>query len=81
MKADRQSDLAELERIWASGSGWRRLGAVNHHVIGLRFILTALAFFAVGGLLGMLMRVQLATPDGAFMGAGPMRRSSPCMAR
>lgn len=70
MKADRQSDLAELERIWASGSGWRRLGAVNHHVIGLRFILTALAFFAVGGLLGMLMRVQLATPDGAFMGAG-----------
>ncbi|RYD47945.1 MAG: cytochrome c oxidase subunit I, partial [Sphingomonadales bacterium] len=32
------------------------------------FILTAFAFFAIGGVLAMLIRAQLATPDSAFVG-------------
>jgi cytochrome c oxidase subunit I+III len=59
----------QLAAIWATGPGWQRLAAVNHSVIGLRFMATAFAFFAIGGLLGMLTRVQLATPDAAFMDA------------
>jgi cytochrome c oxidase subunit I+III len=59
----------ELTAIWATGTGLQRLAAVNHSVIGLRFMATAFVFFAIGGVLGMLTRVQLATPDAAFMGA------------
>jgi cytochrome c oxidase subunit I+III len=57
----------QLAAIWATGPGWQRLAAVNHTVIGLRFIITAFAFFAIGGVLGMLTRVQLATPLSTFM--------------
>src|SRR4029077_13483833 len=57
----------ELMAIWATGPGWQRLAAVNHSVIGLRFISTAFVFFAIGGILGMLTRGQLATPDSHFM--------------
>ena len=57
----------QLVPIWATGPGLHRLAAVNHSVIGVRFMATAFVFFAIGGVLGMLTRVQLATPDAAFM--------------
>jgi cytochrome c oxidase subunit I+III len=40
---------------------------VNHTTLGLRFMGTALVFFAIGGILAMLIRAQLATHDGAFL--------------
>jgi cytochrome c oxidase subunit I+III len=57
-----------LTRIWATGPGWQRLAAVNHSVVGLRFMVTAAVFFAIGGMLAMLIRAQLATPGSAFLG-------------
>jgi cytochrome c oxidase subunit I+III len=57
-----------LTRIWATGPGWQRLAAVNHSVIGVRFMITAAVFFAIGGMLAMLIRAQLATPASAFLG-------------
>src|SRR5690606_32881678 len=48
--------------------GWGRLSAVNHNILGKRFMVTALVFFAIGGLLSMLIRAQLATPNSAFIG-------------
>jgi cytochrome c oxidase subunit I+III len=71
----------ELSAIWATGPGLQRLAAVNHSVIGLRFMATAFAFFAIGGVLGMLTRVQLATPDAGFMDPRPTTKSSPCTGR
>ena len=59
----------QLEEIWATGPGLQRLAAVNHTVIGVRFMATAFVFFAIGGVLGMLARVQLATPQSTFMDA------------
>ncbi len=58
----------ELEEIWGTRGriGW--LSAVNHNAIGKRFIVTAVGFFVVGGVLGMLIRAQLATPRNAFVG-------------
>jgi len=56
-----------LTRIWATGPGWQRLAAVNHSVVGLRFMVTAAVFFAIGGMLAMLIRAQLATPGSAFV--------------
>jgi len=59
----------ELAAIWATGPGLQRLASINHSVIGLRVMVTAFVFFVIAGLLGMLTRVQLATPDAAFMDA------------
>lgn len=57
----------QLKAIWATGPGIQRLAAVNHSVLGKRMIITSFAFFAIAGVLGMLTRVQLATPNAAFM--------------
>ncbi|WP_152048391.1 cytochrome c oxidase subunit I [Aureimonas psammosilenae] len=59
----------DLERIWATPPGWRgTLSAVNHTVLGRRFIIAAFVFFAIGGALAMLIRAQLASPSSAFVG-------------
>lgn len=59
----------QLDAIWNAGSGIKRLAAVNHNVVGKRFMVTALVFFAIGGFLGMLIRTQLATASNGFMDA------------
>jgi cytochrome c oxidase subunit I+III len=58
----------ELLAIWATPPGLGRLSAVNHSILGKRFMLTAFVFFLIGGVLAMLMRAQLATSENAFMG-------------
>jgi cytochrome c oxidase subunit I len=57
-----QSELAALLlRLWRTPSGWLgSLTSVDHKVIGKRYILTAFAFLILGGLLAVLMRLQLA---------------------
>jgi cytochrome c oxidase subunit I+III len=57
----------QLAAIWATGPGLQRLAAVNHSVIGLRFMVTAFVIFGIAGVLGMLTRVQLATAQSTFM--------------
>jgi cytochrome c oxidase subunit I len=56
-----QSELsALLLRLWRTPSGWLgRLTSVDHKVIGRRYILTSFAFLVLGGLLAVLMRLQL----------------------
>ena len=57
-----------LARVWANDRGlWGQITAVSHTTLGLRFMATALVFFAIGGILSMLIRAQLATPQGAFL--------------
>jgi cytochrome c oxidase subunit I len=57
-----QSELAALLLgIWRTPSGLLgSLTSVDHKVIGKRYILTAFAFLILGGLLAVLMRLQLA---------------------
>ncbi len=58
----------EMDRVWTNAEGWRgQITAVNHTTLGLRFMATALVFFAIGGILAMLIRAQLATHEGAFL--------------
>jgi cytochrome c oxidase subunit I len=45
--------------------GW--LATVDHKEIGRRYIITALIFLALGGVLALAMRVQLARPDSALI--------------
>lgn len=58
----------ELDAIWHTPRGLQRLAAVNHTILGRRFIIAAFVFFSIGGILSMLIRAQLATPNTAFVG-------------
>lgn len=52
-----------FERTWGSGSGpFAWLHAVNNGPIGRRFLVTGFAFFLLGGIQALFMRVQLAQP-------------------
>lgn len=68
----RQAALAlhrKLDPVWRNDPGFRGiLTSTNHSTLGRRFILAAFFFFAIGGILAMLIRAQLATPDSAFLG-------------
>jgi cytochrome c oxidase subunit I+III len=74
MTQPRRSEALRLHRqlsaIWGTGPGLARLAAVNHSVIGKRFMATAAVFFAIGGLLGMLIRTQLASSESPFLEEG-----------
>ncbi|WP_372426149.1 cytochrome c oxidase subunit I [Salinarimonas chemoclinalis] len=59
-----------LHAVWDTPPGWARLGAVNHSIVGRRFMLTALFFFVAAGLLAMLLRTQLALPLNDVLGPG-----------
>src|SRR3954451_7868125 len=61
---------ARLMRAWERPPGilgW--LATVDHKEIGRRYIVTALIFLALGGVLALLMRLQLARPDNNLIGA------------
>ncbi|WP_066560018.1 cbb3-type cytochrome c oxidase subunit I [Croceicoccus bisphenolivorans] len=55
-------EVRDLERIWASPKGWRRLTAVNNNYVGFWYIVTAFGFFLAAGVLALGMRIQLAAP-------------------
>ena len=58
-----------LEQTWRSPTGlWGWLSNADHRAIGKRFIVTAFLFFLLGGILALLMRLQLARPEGRFLG-------------
>jgi cytochrome c oxidase subunit I+III len=59
----------QLDAVWESGKGLKRFAAVNHNVVGRRFMVTALVFFAIGGVLAMLIRTQLASSNSTFLDA------------
>ena len=64
-----ERERAALEKTWGNSPGlWGQLTSVNHKTVGSRFIVTAFAFFVLGGILAVLMRVQLARPENTFLG-------------
>lgn len=64
---------AELNRrlaaTWNTASGiWGALSTVDHKIIGRRYIVTAFVFLALGGVLAIAMRLQLAQPEARLIG-------------
>jgi cytochrome c oxidase subunit 1 len=53
---------------------WRRFFSfsTDHKVIGIQYIVTSFFFFLVGGLLAMIMRGELITPDADLIDAVSM---------
>jgi cytochrome c oxidase subunit I len=59
---------ARLERSWGDAPGfWGWLTTTDHKKIAKRYIVTAFVFLALGGVLALAMRVQLAGPEKALM--------------
>src|SRR4051812_1290352 len=74
-KGQRDTDLerpaleAALADTWRTPPGfWNALATVDHKIIGRRYIFTAFAFLALGGVLAILMRLQLAQPEARVIG-------------
>jgi cytochrome c oxidase subunit 1 len=63
----------DVERAGPYRADWRRghlaswLTTVDHKRIGILYIWTSLVFFGIGGILALLMRIQLATPNEQFL--------------
>lgn len=55
---------SKLQQIWEDAPGlhgW--FGTVDHKRIGIRYLITAFVFLAIGGIEALIMRVQLAGAD------------------
>ena len=69
-EADRRRARSPAHATWRRPPGiigW--LATVDHKEIGRRYIITALLFLALGGVLALVMRLQLARPDSNLVGA------------
>lgn len=62
-----EAERERLEAIWRSPRGWRVITEVNNTVIGYFYIATAFLFFLLAGILGLLIRLQLAVPGNDFL--------------
>ncbi len=63
---------AQAERLldaWRTPTGWRYWSSVNNTEVGKWYVVTAFCFFLFGGLLALLMRIQLAVPGNDFLTA------------
>ena len=68
-RPDTEEATATLDRTWLSPPGF--IGwftHVNHRQIGYRFIVTSLIFFALAGVLALIMRLQLMSPENSLLG-------------
>ncbi len=66
--AVRIQDRAE-ETNYLHGDVWSWITTVDHKRIAVMYGVTALAFFLIGGIEALLIRVQLAHPDNTFLTA------------
>jgi cytochrome c oxidase subunit 1 len=61
---------ARLLKSWERPAGlWGWLSTVNHKEIGRRYIITAVIFLALGTILSLIMRTQLARPESGLISA------------
>lgn len=56
-----KGELEKLKKIWARPTGVFLLTAVNNTTVGLLYLGAAFLFFLLGGLLALLMRLQLSS--------------------
>jgi cytochrome c oxidase subunit I len=67
--ADEARERAALERVWSTPPGFMGwLTSASHKSVSVRYIVAAFGFFALGGALAALMRLQLAWPEMRVLG-------------
>lgn len=63
-QSDEPKLAARLQSLWEAKPGlYGWLATVDHKTIGIRYIVTAFAFLAAGGIEALIMRIQLAQPN------------------
>jgi cytochrome c oxidase subunit I+III len=68
-ESDKAAEVAQLRAVWATPKGWRYWTSVNNTQVGLWYGSTAFAFMLFAGLLGLLIRAQLAVPQNDLLTA------------
>ncbi len=58
-----------LREAWRSPSGWRYWSDVNNTIVGIWYTAVAFLFFLFGGVLALMIRLQLAVPGNDFLSA------------
>ena len=66
---EREAQEERLRAVWETPKGWRYWTSVNNTEIGLWYGATAFIFMLFAGLLGLMVRVQLAVPENSFISA------------
>jgi cytochrome c oxidase subunit I+III len=64
-----RAQAERLLRAWKIPEGWRYWSAVNNSEVGLWYTAMTFFFLLFGGVLALLMRIQLAVPDNDFLPA------------
>jgi cytochrome c oxidase subunit I+III len=59
-----------LADVWRVPRGWRYWSSVNNETVGLWYTIAAFCFLIFGGVLALLIRIQLAIPNNDFLSAG-----------
>lgn len=67
--AEQDAQAQRLHHVWQTPQGWRYWSEVNNAVVGKWYLIAAIFFFLFGGLLALLIRVQLAVPENDFLSA------------
>lgn len=65
----RQAQEERLRAAWAAPQGWRYWSEVNNTHVGLWYTAAVFFFLLFGGVLALLIRIQLAVPNNDFMSA------------
>ncbi|HEX5650949.1 MAG TPA: cbb3-type cytochrome c oxidase subunit I [Steroidobacteraceae bacterium] len=63
----RQAQEARLHAAWNPPTGWRYFSEVNNSAVGMWYTALTVAFLVFGGVLALLMRIQLAVPGNTFL--------------
>ncbi|KQT85655.1 cytochrome B [Aurantimonas sp. Leaf443] len=58
-----------MRKVWETPKGWRYWSDVNNTTVGIWYTATSFAFMLFAGVLGLLIRVQLAVPENDFLTA------------
>lgn len=67
--AAREDTVRRLAQTWSDPPGWRgAVAAVNHKTISKRFMVTTVIFFLLGGVLALVMRMQLSGSEQRLVG-------------
>ena len=64
-----RAQAERLRRAWKVPEGWRYWSEVNNTEVGLWYTAVVFLFFLFGGVLALLIRLQLAVPDNTFLSA------------
>jgi cytochrome c oxidase subunit I+III len=65
----REAQEARLSAAWKPPAGWRYWSEVNNSIVGIWYTGLVLFFLLFGGVLALLMRIQLSAPGNTFLDA------------